>query len=49
VAALAGRLGDAAYAERQILRLAELGVLDLVDSPLSTPVSGQPQQQRIMR
>jgi hypothetical protein len=49
VAALAARLGDAADAERQVLRLAELGVLDLVDSPLSRPVSGQPQHQRIVR
>jgi hypothetical protein len=49
MAALAGRLGDAVDAERQVLRLAELGVIDLVDSPLSMPVSGLSRQQRIVR
>ena|SRR5436190_1281556 len=48
VAALASRLGDG-EAERQVLRLAELGVLDLLDAPLSKPLSMQPQQQRIVR
>jgi hypothetical protein len=48
VAALASRLGDA-DAERQVLRLAELGVLDLLDTPLSKPLSVQAGRQRIVR
>ena len=48
VAGLASRLGDA-EAERQVLRLAELGVLDLLDSPLSKPLSVQSQAQRVGR
>jgi hypothetical protein len=49
--ALASRLagaGDAAAAEAQVLRLAELGVLDLVDSPLSKPHPARSEQQRIV-
>jgi hypothetical protein len=52
LAAVALRLagaGDAADAERQLLRLAELGALDLVDSPLSKPHQGQSGAQRILR
>src|SRR3954462_2681658 len=40
IAVVAARLaggGNAAEAERQLLRLAELGAVDLVDSPLSKP------------
>jgi hypothetical protein len=48
VAALASRLG-AAEAERQVLRLAELGVLDLLDAPLSKPLSVRSAPQRIAR
>jgi hypothetical protein len=50
--ALASRLagaGGVSNAERQTLRLAELGVLDLVDSPLSKPHSAQSRGQRVMR
>jgi hypothetical protein len=49
---LASRLaavGDVADAERQVLRLAELGALDLVDSPLSKPHSTQARAGRMMR
>jgi hypothetical protein len=52
LAALGSRVagaGDAADAEAQLLRLAELGVLDLVDSPLSKPLSVRSEQQRIVR
>jgi len=41
--------GDAADAERQLLRLAELGALDLVDSPLSKPHPAQSRAGRILR
>jgi hypothetical protein len=50
--ALTSRLagaGDVADAERQVLGLAELGALDLVDSPLSKPHSTQYRAGRIMR
>jgi hypothetical protein len=52
VAALASRLagaGDAADAARQILRLGELGALDLVDAPLSGPAAERLAEQRIAR
>jgi hypothetical protein len=48
VAGLASRLGDP-DAERQVLRLAELSVLDLLDAPLSKPLSAQFARQRIVR
>jgi hypothetical protein len=41
--------GDAADAERQLLRLAELGAIDLVDFPLSKPHPTRSGAQRIMR
>jgi len=41
--------GDVAEAERQLLRLAELGAVDLVDSPLSKPHPTRSQEQGIMR
>jgi hypothetical protein len=52
LAVVAARLasgGDVAEAERQLLRLAELGALDLVDSPLSKPHPTTRREQRIMR
>src|SRR4051812_47086365 len=52
LAVVASRLaagGDVADAERQLLRLAELGAIDLVDSPLSKPHPTQYRVGRIMR
>jgi hypothetical protein len=50
VAALAARLGgagDVADAQRQVLRLAQLGAVDLVDAPLSRPLTGRFQERRV--
>jgi hypothetical protein len=52
VAALAARLagaGDVADAQRQLLRLAGLGTIDLVDAPLSRRLPTRYQEQRIVR
>src|SRR3954449_8633557 len=48
VAARLAGAGDAADAERQLLRVAELGAVDLVDSPLSKPHPTRSQEQGIM-
>src|SRR3954467_10591085 len=41
--------GNVAEAERQLLRLAELGAVDLVDSPLSKPHPTAHREQRVVR
>jgi hypothetical protein len=49
LAALAGRLGDPAEVAPQLARLAELGVLDLVDGPVRNAGAGRMQTERIAR
>jgi hypothetical protein len=52
LAALAQRVagaGDAAEAARQIARLAELGILDLVDAPIANGGPGRIQPEKIAR
>jgi hypothetical protein len=46
---LAARLGDPAEASAQIARLAELGVLDLVDAPIRSKSSTRIQTEKIAR
>jgi hypothetical protein len=49
LSALAARLGDPAKVAPQLARLAQLGVLDLIDGTVSDPGAGRSQPARIAR
>jgi hypothetical protein len=49
LAELASRLGDPGDAAAQIARLAELGVLDLVDAPIRSKPESRIQTDKIAR
>ena len=46
---LAARLGDPAAASAEIARLAELGVLDLVDAPIRSKAESRVNTEKIAR